>query len=342
MYVSKIFILEIVIIILSIILFFCLGSIILSIIFFLFLSVVVLYKPAILTLNFLTKKTNWYKLKVGDGSKFLNKSDFDIDICNLGSTSAKYSFDYRNAGMKGENWALESQTLSYDFRVLKNYSSYLKEGAFVLIPLCPFSGCVTDYDNDNINHKYYSFLNPVFILNYSKSTKEKVSKFIDSPFQCFPIISLIRIIKDIKEVDSRIMDKDQLEIDATQFITNRKIQFGIDDLDGPVSLQTLESIKFNRNVLSEMIYFCTERKLKPIIILPPASKALTSKLSETFRCSYIYSLIKGINNESVRFLDYFEDNRFKNNDMYFSSFYMNEKGRTVFTQAFLNDLGKLV
>lgn len=313
-------------------------SITLSICVLLVLLLLVMISPAFWILNKLCKRTNWYKNKIGEGAKFLKLIPCDLDICNLGSNSGKYAFSYDETGLKGENWAVGPQTLAYDFRVLKNYFSYLKEGATVLIPLCPFSGCIKEFQNDSYNYKYYSFLHPILILNYSPATKKKVMRFVNTPFNVTPIKALIRLITDIPSIEDIIITKDSLKKDADCFLNSWKNQFSISNLDSPVSKQNLENIAYNISLLSEIIEFCLDRKLKPIIVLPPVLKVLSSKFSVTFRENYIYSFVQSANTKQVPFLNYFDDDRFSDPDYYFNSFFLNASGRKYFTKKVLKEL----
>jgi hypothetical protein len=306
----------------------------------------VMIKPVILVLNKLVQRTYWYKNQLADGLKFRKQILFDLDICNLGSNSGKFAFSYEETGLKGENWAVGPQTLSYDFRVLKNYFSYLKEGATVLFPLCPFSGCVREYGDDAVNHKYYSFLHPVLILNYSQCTKEKVMRFVNTPFQYSPLTAIKRLIKDVPAANDILlstnsMDVESFEKDANKYLDKWKLEFSISDLDAQVSEQNRDCIGYNTNLLTEMISFCLERNLKPVFVLPPTTKALSSKLSERFRETYIYSFIRNANTHHVPFLNYLDDARFSNNELFFNSLFLNAKGKNIFTAVVLNELGLL-
>ena len=314
------------------------NSIITAIIVFLILLFLIMIRPASLLLDKLTKRTNWYNDKIGDGAKFCKMIPLNVDICNLGSNSGKFAFDYENTGLKGENWALGPQTLSYDFRVLKNYFSYLKEGAVVLIPLCPFSGCIRDFEDDKYNYKYYSFLHPILILNYSNLTSEKIMRFVNKPFQVSPLKSILRILRDIPAESNKVMDDESLEVDASNYINNWKQQFTISDLDAPVSEKNKECLSSNINLLKEMISFCIVRNLKPVIVIPPITMALNTKLSKVFRENYICSFIKAANVNQVMFLNYLDDKRFVDSNLFFNSFYLNLKGRKMFTKQVLKDL----
>ena len=326
--------------VIAVIVYFALRSILWAGIFFCVLLVLILIQPALLVLNKLVKRTNWYQSQLADGSKFRKDISCDLDICNLGSNSGKYAFDYHESGLKGENWAIGPQTLSYDFRVLKNYFSYLKEGATVLIPLCPFSGCIKDFKDEAVNRKYYSFLHPKMILNFSKKTKDEVMRFVNAPFQYSPLLSLKRLIRDIPYVDTQKEFKDEklLEIDADDWLKSWKNQFMISDLDAPVSERNLDCIKYNMLLLSEMISFCLDRNLHPVVILPPLTRILSSRFSETFRENYIYSFVRDAIHEDVPFLNYFDDNKLSDLSLYFNAYFLNKKGSKLFTKQVLTDL----
>lgn len=317
------------------------DSLLIAVIVFSILMFLAMTKPVLLVLNRLTQRTNWYMQKTEDATKFRKKIPLDLDICNLGSNSGKYAFNYENTGLKGENWALGPQTLSYDYRVLKNYFSYLKEGATVLMPLCPFSSCIKDFEDDKINYKYYSFLHPILILKYSPLTSEKVLRFVNKPFQVSPLKSVLRILSDIPADNNKTMEVESLEADANEFIYNWKQQFSILDLDAQVTKENKECITYNTVLLKEMISFCLERNLKPVVLIPPTTTALSTKLSETFRENYIYSFIKEANSKQVLFLNYLDDDRFVDSNLYFNSYFLNQNGQKKFTSQVLSDLGLL-
>jgi hypothetical protein len=324
-----------------------LGSLIISAIVAFTLLFFVMIKPVILVLNKLAQRTNWYNNQLADGLKFRKQILFDLDICNLGSNSAKFAFSYEGTGLKGENWAVGPQTLSYDFCVLKNYFSYLKEGATVLISLCPFSGCIIEYKDDAANHKYYSFLHPILILNYSPFTKAKVMQFVNTPFQSSPLTAIKRLIKDVPATNSILlstssMDVESLNNDANKYLDAWKQEFSISNLDAQVSEQNRDCISYNTILLSEMISFCLERYLKPVIVLPPVTKALNSIFSKTFLENYIYSFVRNANTKQVPFLSYFDDERFADPDLYYNSYFLNVKGRKLFTMTVLMDLHLIV
>ena len=319
------------------------GSILICVLVTFVSLALVALRPALFVLNKLSQRTNWYKNQLGEIAKFRRPIPLGLDICNLGSTSGKYAFSYEGTGLKGENWAIGPQTLSYDFRILKNYFSYLKDGATVLFPLCPFSGCIKDFADDGVNHKYYSFLHPVTIVNYSKETRRKANRFVDMPFLVSPFVALKRLVKDVPaKSDLRLatnpLSSEELEADAVRWVENWKKQFSISDLDAPVSKSNIECLEYNARLLVEMVSYCLERGLRPVLVLPPTTLTLSSKFSERFCETYIYSMVRDANAMGASFLDYLRDARFTKDEFFLNSFFLNAKGREVFTHGVLSDL----
>ena len=106
--------------------------------------------------------------------------------------------------------------------------------------------------------------------------------FINTPFQFSLIKALIRLIKDVPTVDAMKIDKESFERNANKLINSWKQEFSISVLEAPISEQNQERIKYNTNLLAEMVSFCLERDLKPVIVIPPVTRALSSKFPETF------------------------------------------------------------
>lgn len=281
-------------------------------------------------------------------TKFLNRIPQNLEIVNLGSSSGKYAFEYDNS-IKGANWALSPQTLYYDFNILKQFYSYLKPNAFVIVSLCPFSSCIKNFSETRIKLKYYSFLHPAMIYEYSKEIYKTISSLKSHPIflsckligfesfiRCF-ITSLIKLHPSM--LSSNPMNEDTLEKDAKRWIKGWKEQFNINDLDSEnISEETQNVIQYNAKLLSTMTDFCKERDLKLVFVLPPVTKTLSLNFSDSFKELYIYSLFADDNMKEVQFLNYFVDERFSNSDLYFNSYFLNAKGRKLFTNQVIKDI----
>lgn len=115
-------------------------------------------------------------------NKFKNVPD-NIQICNLGSSHGLYGYNYEDIDEEYIcfNFALVSQTLSYDYRILKNYQDKIGDGTVVFITISYFSffgnSEIEDKDFESKNQRYYKFLPANLIKEYNFSTDLYVAKF---------------------------------------------------------------------------------------------------------------------------------------------------------------------
>lgn len=293
----------------------------------------------ILIVNKLFKNTNFYKNKFIDTHKFKNMPK-NIEIVNLGSNQPKFAFDYSGLSISGMNWGVGPQSFTYDFRVLKSFYSNLKPKCRVLIPVCPLKFFLLSSKNNASNHKYYNFLEANYIDNYSNLTKKLC---ID-----YPVFTakkqILRIVKDTKadnrlELENNPMNKEEIKKDALFWVKSWKKQFKLDNLENiNLSDENKTNIRKNIDILKDMIDFCLEKKLEPVLIVIPVTKELSSFFPDTFIKEQIIDYINKANEKNVRFLNYWKDERFEDEAYYFNSFFMNKIGRKEFTKQVLRDL----
>ena len=95
-------------------------------------------------------------------------------------------------------------------------------------------------------------------------------------------------------------------------------------------------------LILEMAEFCKERDLKLAFVIPPITNALKSKFSKEFSQAALYDLIAPAQEKyNIPLFDYLEDNDFQDVDLYFNSFFLNKRGRTMFTKKLLIDIEKV-
>lgn len=297
-----------------------------------------------LLLNIKVKKTAWFKSTIPDLNNYpTNKwyrehEERNYDIVNIGSSSAKHAFDYSGLGIKAFNWAEQPQSLSYGFKILKTYFSILKNGGTVIIPLCPFSGLDTGRTwHNGVNDRYFYLLDHVFIENYNDTALRR-----NYPLIADPIKSMKELVKiTLKKCHDEKKDVGGFVDDSDKWIKGWLSEFCITDMEAGLSQENKKGREKRIKLLSDIINFCIERDLKPVIVIPPMHPTLSSKFSESFRENYIYSFIRTANQKNVLFLDYIDDIRFREDKLYLNSFFLNEVGAKLFTNILLKDIGLL-
>ena len=288
-------------------------------------------------LNVPIKKTWWYESNYGNAVKMKNWNIFNLNLVNIGSSSAKFAFDYSEYKINAANWANQPQNLASDYEVIKNYYHFLCGNGIVIITLiCPFGGMVVDYDKDFYD-KYHYFLLPNSVKYFNEETLERVEKIIENPLLTVPKTSIKSVIRKLCGIDKPKYPS--AKIDAQNRINSWKKQFSIESFADPISGENMKAIEFNTNLLCEMVEFCKERSLKPILGIMPTTKTLKDHIPSDFMQKAFYDMVEEVKERTgVQVLDYYHSSKFENKELYLDSFLMNEKGATVFTKQVLTDL----
>lgn len=298
------------------------------------------------------KASQWYKAKFVDYNHeiypdnvwYREHDERNFVVVNLGSSGGKWAFDWNEVGIKGMNWAQEPQTLIDDFRLLKNFHSILKKNGTVIITLMPFSG-LNKKTGVMDTFKYLG----TFYWDMAKDMPylAEACRFRDYPiFFGKPAIKagikyLLGCEKTAVDVrltlDHNPMTSEILERDAENWMRGWTLQFGIPDFEAPLADENRRGREIRVQVLREMVDFCVERGYRPVYVIPPVTKYLAKKFTPRFREIYFDSFIRDVGRD-VRLLNYLNDDRFINHDLYFNSFFLNVKGRKLFTEQVCADL----
>lgn len=270
----------------------------------------------------------------------------NFDLVNLGSSSAKWAFDFSEFDIKAMNWAQQPQTLLEDYNLLRHFHSILKQGGFVLITIMPFTSLnkstglmdAIKYVKFNLHGEPiqpYMFNKAQLYANYPILFKKQAIKALIKYF-----LGRDKKIGERPEtqLDLNPMSKEELERDAKRWIDGWKRQFGISDFEAPLTKENEEGRAYRIKLMQTLIDFCTERGYKPVYIILPVTEYLAKYFTPKFEETYIYSYLKEVNRD-VLTLDYSKDKEFRfNDDLFFNSFFLNKKGRTLFTRRVLKDL----
>ena len=297
-----------------------------------------------LFLNNRIKKTDWFRSAIPDINNYPTNDWYrehytrNYDIVNIGSSSAKCAFNYSDLGIKAFNWAEQPQSLTYGYKVLKTYFSILKNNGIVVISLGPFSGLDVDlkWAKDR-NDKYYYILAPNLIFDYRRVAFRR-----RYPLFAYPIKSLKVIVKGLlcRSINNNDIDGNSniFVDDADKWLDEWLEEFNIKDIDAPLSDDNKASQSIRISLLSDIITFCLQRNLRPVIVSPPMHPSLALKFSNTFRENYIYSFVRKANSAKIPFYNYMDDPRFSSDSYFKNAFLLNDVGAKHFTNILLKEL----
>lgn len=292
----------------------------------------------------LLKRTDWYKNlfvknEYPNNDWYRTHDERNFDIVALGSSGAKWAYEFKE--VKGMNWANAPQTLVEDYNLLRNFHSILKEGGIVLITIMPFT---------SLNKK----TNIYDAIRYLKTgAQAPIEPFLyrKASFYCeYPIgfgkpayKALIKYLFNIKrnpynnqlsELSYNPMNQEELEYNALEFINGWKNQFDISDLEAPLTEKNQEGRMFRVELMRKIIDFCIERNYKPIYVIPPVTQHLSKYFTPTFQETYIYNYLKDVN-RNIPIIDLSKNTSLQKDELYFNSFFLNQKGRELFTKEVL-------
>lgn len=290
------------------------------------------------------KGSNWYRSIFPDAERIL-KVGLHQDILNFGSNPGKYAFDYSGTGVNGYNLAVGPETLTYDYIMLKNYHSYLDDNGprIALFPICPMSLCKKEYlpkeGETYRNYRYYPFLHRAFLNDFDKKF---YSVYVQNPKGLWKshwkdvLCSSLR--KDRYKIAKNPLNVKGMILSADNYIKSWSLEFCWDNLDIlSIPDNIRDNLAYNKNVISQIVIFCKERNIKPIIILTPISRQLYEKFSDTFRQVCIYDVINDVN---VVFLNYIQKSEVIQHKFFVDALCLNKTGRRVFTKMVLSDIQK--
>lgn len=288
-------------------------------------------------------RTNWYHnlFVFAKDARFLQGNpnfEIQLDIVNVGSNPARFSFFYEN--VNGLNLSYGTQSLDLDLAVLKEHKGYLKSGCYVLLPIVPFSSISAYLENTlNLYIKYANF-SPTNIKN--KELLSKARLLCKYPLLFSPT-SLRYLLKDsypnnLLEVSEQQMQHVELVQDAKRWLKCWKEEFRIIKLGDPLSGELLEAREKSIKLFSELIEYVLMNDWKPVIISPPFSKELSELFTPRMKEVYVDSFIREFDGYKIPYLDYIYDETFSDSSLYVNALFMNLKGRKLFTLDVLQKL----
>ena len=307
-----------------------------------YLILIIVFLLVALGLNCLYKHTNHFNNQFVDVRKYWQKDGIpdNLEIVNLGSNHPKFGFDYADTGVRGANFAIGPQTFEYDFAILRKNISHLAKNAVVAFPVCLQKFFLYRQTNRSIHLKYYTFLEPNDIVDYSK--KEKVFE-IDFPLFRHPK-RLRYLIKDVKKdnrlewTENPMKTEEELEKDADFWIRCWDREFNIHIPSLKISTKNQEDIQQNIRLMKEMIEYCKKHEFKPVIVILPVTRNLSSRFSEEYLQTHVLRYVNESATAGAPVFNYLKDNRFTDSSLYINSFFFNKTGRKAFTKAFVEDL----
>lgn len=276
----------------------------------------------------------------GDG-KFVHVPH-EITISNTGSSHGVYSFDYSDYETEytGFNFALVSQSLSYDYRVISEYKDHFARDGIMFIPVSYASLSLEETEAEDFeskNQRYYRFLSPSNIKKFDLQTYIGLHYF---PAIYESTADLLKIFaKGIMHKHPIIEDDYDVENPDFDYAADAKKAFqrhSIAIKDGHLMINQEEI-----DALYNIISFCKERNIRPIMVSTP----LRSEYAEQYPQAVLdefYAIVREIQQkENCEYCDYTHDERFAQSVEYMrNSDHLSPAGAKAFTKILMDEVVK--
>jgi len=312
-----------------------------------FLGNLLVYMAIIVGIT-LTINSLFIKLDKSDSdyiNKF-NKIPDSIDVCNFGSSHGLYGFNYEDVERNGYscfNFALESQYISYDYRLIQQYGNHIGEDTIVFIPVSYFSffGIDEEYyeDFDSKNKRYYPILSSELIKNYEIKTNiyvnylpalgadtsylikvltGKSASSDENDYNWMREASDIDVLENAKAAYERHLVYNKLDDSENRILNNKEI-----------------------DALYELIDYCKGKGAVPILVTTPYLTEYTDEVKNSSPDFYdvFYSIIDDVRESTgVEYFDYSFDERFSHSyKLFMNADHLNKEGARQFTNILMEE-----
>ena len=275
-------------------------------------------------------------------SSYIKDVPSHIQICNFGNSHGYYGFNYSSCDeYVSFNFALPSQSLSYDYRILQNYQNCIESGAIVFICLsyASFFGEneTKDLNFDSKNRRYYYFLEDRFIKEYDMKTDIFMNYF---PALISPLTDLVETIIGVSSVED-IWSYSTTQQAAEEHGLRRyeqHVKNNVDDKGNRViNEEEIDS-------LYQIIELCKSLGATPILVTTPYLSEYTDAVKANDKQFYddFYNIIDKVKvDTNVKYYDYQFDDRFIDSyDLFLNSDHLNRQGAEKFTEIIMQEIKK--
>lgn len=298
--------------------------------------------PAVAVLIIYTLNKPYQKI---DAQKYMDIVKFDLflysdpEICiaNLGSSHGAYDFSYNNIMRMGYmcfNFANSSQSYDYDYAILQEYGHYMADNSVLFIPVSYFSfnnEVVNETEAEAMSVRYYHFLSPKNIPDYNP--------YVDIITNRLPILSagenILQLFPKLNTALTAHAADDGIDMEEFIKRTQERYSRHFDNKEEYFMPERIQE-------LYDIIDYCKEHDITPVLITTPFSKYYIDLVSQDFLQEFQTTINTIADDTGVNYYDYSHDERFYENLEQFSdSDHLNETGALYFVDILWDEVEEL-
>ncbi len=235
--------------------------------------------------------------------------------------------------MTGFNFALSSQSVQYDKKILEQYIDSFKEDAIVCIPVSYF----TFYRGNPTRatgFRYYYFLDPQYINDFS--IKEYLL------YRIFPILASgenkFGLLWRNENSNHQPITENRYEVYELERAGFKRAEVHYKSIEEGMG----EDEELLTRDLYEMIEICQRNNLRVVLITTPLMPAYSDNFSQEFLVEFYNHVDEAIQLYDVEYFDYSRDEEFiYEHDFFRDTDHLNSVGSKVFMERLKEDLAAI-
>lgn len=249
------------------------------------------------------------------------KKNYDSEVLVLGNSHAFYGINPDDFSKKTYNFSNISQSLYFDELLLKKHLENFPNLKYVVLTVDYFSLSQIDNSSEDIYRKYY-------YEQYMDLDVPLISKFDPKSYS----LSFTRNLEmNVDLIKSWIDEKTLIEGNKKGWARKTGVSSEYNNYETAVDVVAknedgLLDFNVNLNRLERISAMCLKRKVKVVMVTMPVTSYYASLVNKS-KLEKLYLSCQRIafNNDSLMYLNLFEDKKFDNNDFYDTD-HLNEKG----------------
>ena len=275
--------------------------------------------------------------------KFKNVPE-KIQICNFGSSHGANGYHYDDLANDYTcfNFAMASQSLDYDWRIMQCYQDKIDDNAVVFITISYFSFYGIDETKTNNflskNKRYYRFLPKEFIKEYDLKTDIFENKLPVLTAYENLLIDLLRGSKDGEVIEN--VENVEMEIYVEAAYKRHFISQKLDSNGERIHSQE------HMDSLYNMIELCKKKGAIAVLVTTPYLKEYTYiviKNNPNFLDEFYHTINQIVRDTGVRYYDFSRDNRFQTDyGSFINADHLNHEGAIKFVNILMQTMRHII
>lgn len=312
--------------------------------------IVVLIVIAVLTVVFLLNE--YYYWVVSDYTQVYHMRKGEkggpYEAIAFGSAYCRYGLDFSGTDVKGYNYGYASQFFYYTNLMLHQYAKTCKKGGVVYLIIADL---VFAKEGKGLYgaEEYVKFLKrPILGDEYSagRYLRSRFALFLHPRLvvRCVKRLFGIKFPDSYKSLENNSLTEAEVITEAEKRCKSWCRQFGMADTMGNSIPKELDDVFIKtRKILTDMIQFCLDKGLKPILVVTPVSKIMNDRLGDDFIKRVLFDNISKANIQNVPLVNYLRDERFGDYKLYHNNAdFLNARGRRLFTETLVSDTKQFI